>query len=34
MNKIGQLHPLNNITITNYLKYEPRFNSVFSRNDL
>ena len=28
------LHPLNNIEITNYFKYEPRFNEVFSRNNL
>ena len=35
MNKIlVSLHPLNNITITNYLNYEPRFNDVFSRNNL
>ena len=27
-------HPLNNIEITNYFKYEPRFNGVFSRNNL
>ena len=25
---------LNNIEITNYFKYEPRFNSIFSRNNL
>ena len=23
------LHPLNNIEITNYFKYEPRFNGIF-----
>ena len=28
------LHPLSNIEITNYMKYEPRFNGVFSRNNL
>ena len=28
------LHPLNNIEITNYFKYEPRFNGVFSRKNL
>ena len=28
------LHLLNNIDITNYFKYEPRFNGVFSRNNL
>ena len=28
------LHPLNNIEITIYFKYEPRFNCVFSRNNL
>ena len=28
------LHPLNNIEITNYFKYELRFNSIFSRSDL
>ena len=27
-------HPLNNIEITNYLKYEFRFNVVFSGNSL
>ena len=27
-------HHLNYIEITNYFKYEPRFNSVFSRNNL
>ena len=26
--------PLSNIEITNYYKYQPRFNCVFSRNDL
>ena len=26
--------PLSNIEITNYYKYKPRFNCVFSRNDL
>ena len=28
------LHPLNDIEITNYFKYEPRFNGVFSINSL
>ena len=28
------LHPLNSIEITNYFNYEPRFNGVFSRNNL
>ena len=29
------LHPLNNdIEITNYFKYEPRFNAVFERKNL
>ena len=28
------LYPLNNIEITNYFNYEPRFNGVFSRNNL
>ena len=28
------LYPLNNIEITNYCKYEPRFNDIFSRNNL
>ena len=28
------LHTLNNVEITNYFKYEPRFNGVFSRNNL
>ena len=28
------LHPLSNIEITNYFNYEPRFNGVFSRNNL
>ena len=27
-------HPLNDIEITNYFKYEARFNDVFSRNNL
>ena len=26
--------PLSNIEIANYYKYKPRFNCVFSRNDL
>ena len=28
------LHPLNNMKIANYFKYEPRFNGVSSRNNL
>ena len=28
------LHPLNNIEIINYFKYESRFNGGFSRNNL
>ena len=28
------LHPLNNIKITNYFNYKPRFNGIFSRNNL
>ena len=28
------LHPLNNIEITNCFNYEPRFNDVFSKNNL
>ena len=28
------LHPLSNIKITNYFNDEPRFNGVFSRNNL
>ena len=28
------LHLLNNIEITNYFNYEPRFNGVFSRNNI
>ena len=28
------LHPLNNIEATNYFKYKPRFNGVFSRSKL
>ena len=28
------LNSLNNIKITNYFKYERRFNGVFSRNNL
>ena len=27
-------HTLNNNKITNYFNYEPRFNGVFSRNNL
>ena len=25
------LHPLNNIEITNYFNYEPRFNALFQK---
>ena len=28
------LYPLSNIEITKYFNYEPRFNSVFPRNNL
>ena len=28
------LHPWSDIEITNYFNYEPRFNGVFSRNNL
>ena len=28
------LHPLSNIKITKYFNYEPRFNGVFSRDNL
>ena len=28
------LHPLCNINITKYFSYKPRFNGVFSRNNL
>ena len=28
------LHPLSNIAITSYLNDEPRFNGVFSRDNL
>ena len=28
------LHPVSNIKITKYFSYEPRFNGVFSRNNL
>ena len=31
---LAPLHPLNNIEITNYFNYEPRFNGVYSRNNL
>ena len=30
----SSIHPLSNIKINNYFKYEPGFNSVFSRNNL
>ena len=28
------MYPLNNIDITNYFNYEPRFHDVFSRSNL
>ena len=28
------LHPLSNIEITQYFNYEPRFNGVYSRDNL
>ena len=28
------LHPLNNIDITDYLNYQPRFNGAFLRKNL
>ena len=28
------LHPLSNITITRYSNYKPRFNGVYSRDNL
>ena len=28
------LHPLNNIEITNNFNYKPRFNGIFSKNNL
>ena len=28
------LHPSNNMEITNYFNYEPKFNGAFSRNNL
>ena len=33
-NILVPLHPLKNIEITNCFNYEPRFNGVFSRNNL
>ena len=34
MKSFSSAPSLNNIEITNYFKYEPRFNSIFSRNNL
>ena len=31
---LDPLHSLNNTEITNYFKYESRFNGIFSRNNL
>ena len=31
---VSPLHPLNKVEITNYFNYEPRFNDLFSRNNL
>ena len=28
------LHPLNNIEITKYFNYEPRYNGIFSKNSV
>ena len=33
-NSLVLLHPLNNIKITNYFNYEPKFNGVFAKNSL
>ena len=33
-NILVPLHSLNNIEITNYFSNEPRFNGIFSRNNL
>ena len=33
-NNLNAKHPINNIEITNYFNYEPRFNGEFSRNNL
>ena len=32
--KLNAKYPINNIEITNYFNYEPRFNGEFSRNNL
>ena len=32
--KLVLLHPLNNIEITKYFNYKPKFNGVFSRDNL
>ena len=34
MKNFSSSHPLNNIEITYYFKYEPRCNGVFSTNNL
>ena len=34
MNFLDPFHPLNNTKITSYFNYEPRFNGVFSKNNL
>ena len=31
---VSPFHPLNKVEITNYFDYEPRFNGLFSRNNL
>ena len=31
---VSPLHPLNKVEITNYFNYEPRFNGLFSKNNL
>ena len=33
-NSLLPFHPLTNIEISEYYKYEPRFNGVYSRNNL
>ena len=34
VNILVLLHPSNNIEITTYFNYEPRFNGIFSKNNL
>ena len=34
LNSLLAFHPLTNIEINKYYKYEPRFNRVYSRNNL